>query len=108
MNASSHGPTTNRLASRGVTVARIGSLRTDIVAPDSSGNLKMWTHNAGEYLNAPVQVPGGWNFSQTTAADSTGDGKADLVAQDGSRDLKRWLGRGDGSLGAATLITSGR
>ncbi|WP_030778628.1 FG-GAP repeat domain-containing protein, partial [Streptomyces sp. NRRL F-2664] len=28
--------------------------RADIIAKDASGNLKLWTHNAGGYFNAPV------------------------------------------------------
>ncbi|MFJ2740007.1 FG-GAP-like repeat-containing protein [Streptomyces sp. NPDC087440] len=84
-----------------------GDEQADIMARDGSGNLKLWTHNAGGYFNAPVQVTGGWNFSQTIAGDVTGDGKADLLARDGSGNLKLWAGRGNGTFGAATQVTAG-
>ncbi|WP_053693097.1 FG-GAP-like repeat-containing protein [Streptomyces sp. WM6372] len=84
-----------------------GDGQADIIARDGSGNLKMWTHNAGGYFNAPVQVTAGWNFTQTVAADFDGDGKADLIARDGSGNLKRWSGRGDGTFGAAVQVTGG-
>ncbi|MFJ1868743.1 FG-GAP-like repeat-containing protein [Streptomyces sp. NPDC088097] len=84
-----------------------GDGQADIVARDGSGNLKVWTHNAGGYFNAPVTVTSGWNFTQTVAADFDGDGKADLIARDGSGNLKRWNGRGDGTFGAPVQVTGG-
>ncbi|KOU18295.1 hypothetical protein ADK52_30665 [Streptomyces sp. WM6372] len=84
-----------------------GDGQADIIARDGSGNLKMWTHNAGGYFNAPVQVTGGWNFTQTVAADFDGDGKADLIARDASGNLKLWNGRGDGTFGAGVTVTGG-
>ncbi|MFJ9342326.1 FG-GAP-like repeat-containing protein [Streptomyces sp. NPDC101733] len=84
-----------------------GDGQADIVARDGSGDLKLWTHNAGGYFNAPVAVTGGWAFTQTVAADFDGDGKADLIARDGSGNLKRWSGRGDGTFGSAVAVTSG-
>ncbi|MFE9481315.1 FG-GAP-like repeat-containing protein [Streptomyces spororaveus] len=84
-----------------------GDGQADIVARDASGTLKMWTHNAGGYFNAPVTVTSGWNFTQTTAADFDGDGKTDLIARDSSANLKLWKGRGDGTFGAAVNVTGG-
>ncbi|GAA0274445.1 hypothetical protein GCM10010302_10100 [Streptomyces polychromogenes] len=84
-----------------------GDGAADIIARDGSATLKMWTHNAGGYFNAPVNVTTGWNFTQTVAADFTGDGKADLIAKDGSGNLKLWPGRGDGTFGSAVQLTGG-
>ncbi|MYX69506.1 VCBS repeat-containing protein [Streptomyces sp. SID8373] len=84
-----------------------GDRQADIIARDSAGNLKMWTHNPGGYFNAAKQVTAGWNFTQTAAADFTGDGKADIVARDGAGNLKMWAGHGDGSFGAARQVTAG-
>ncbi|MYU47831.1 hypothetical protein GTV15_09840 [Streptomyces sp. SID7803] len=61
-----------------------GDRQADIIARDSAGNLKMWTHNPGGYFNAAKQVTAGWNFSQTSVADYDGNGKADIVARDDS------------------------
>uniref|UniRef100_UPI0004E0CF0D FG-GAP repeat domain-containing protein n=1 Tax=Streptomyces sp. NRRL F-5123 TaxID=1463856 RepID=UPI0004E0CF0D len=73
-----------------------GDGQADIIAQDSALNLKMWTHNPGGYFNAAKQVTGGWDFTQTAAADFTGDGKADIIARDSSGNLKMWAGNGDG------------
>ncbi|MEU2505743.1 VCBS repeat-containing protein, partial [Streptomyces sp. NPDC007863] len=80
----------------------------DIIAKDTSGNLKMWTHNAGGFFNSPITVTGGWNFSQTTTADFDGNGKADLIARnDTTGDLTIWAGHGDTTFGTPAKLTSG-
>ncbi|MET9695158.1 methyltransferase domain-containing protein, partial [Streptomyces sp. NPDC006514] len=54
-------------------------------------------------------VTGGWSpFSQTTAADFTGDGKADLIARDdNTADLRSWAGHNDATFASPTTLTSG-
>ncbi len=69
----------------------------------------MWTHNAAGHFNAPFTVTGGWSpFSQTTAADFTGDGKADLIARDdNTADLRSWAGHNDATFASPTTLTGG-
>ncbi|WP_030778339.1 FG-GAP repeat domain-containing protein, partial [Streptomyces sp. NRRL F-2664] len=76
-------------------------------AKDADANLKMWLGRGNGTFNAAVQVTGGWNFTQTAAADFDGNGKTDLIARDGDGNLKIWAGRGDGTFGAAAHLSAG-
>jgi len=85
-----------------------GDGQADIIARDTAGNLKMWTHNPGGYFNAARQVTAGWNFTQTAAADYDGNGKADLIARDDSTGtLAIWAGHGDTTFGTKAELTGG-
>ncbi|MFE2140317.1 FG-GAP repeat domain-containing protein [Streptomyces sp. NPDC059456] len=70
--------------------------------------MKLWKGRGDGSFGAAANVTGGWNFTQTTAADFDGNGKADLVARDDTTgDLTIWAGRGDTVFGAATKLTGG-
>ncbi|MEV4434545.1 FG-GAP-like repeat-containing protein [Streptomyces sp. NPDC049555] len=56
------------------------------------------TQALADTLSGPVPpTPFSANYSQTTAADFTGDGIADFVARDTNADLYLWKGDGDGT-----------
>ncbi|MEV4425969.1 FG-GAP-like repeat-containing protein [Streptomyces sp. R-07] len=69
--------------------------------------LRLWVGRGDGSFIAPTNVTGGWNFTQTTAADFDGDGETDLIARDPSGNLKIWAGHGDGTFGAAAHLTAG-
>ncbi|MBD0744929.1 trypsin-like serine protease [Streptomyces sp. CBMA152] len=67
------------------------------VAGDDNGDAV----GSGSY-SAPKKLTDGWNFTQTTTGDFTGDGKTDLTARTASGDLRLWVGNGNGTFGGAT------
>ncbi|MGW6392535.1 FG-GAP-like repeat-containing protein [Streptomyces sp. NPDC055103] len=69
--------------------------------------LRLWVNRGDGTFAAPSNVTGGWNFTQTAAADFDGNGKSDLIARDPDGNLKIWAGRGDGTFGAAAHLTGG-
>ncbi|KJS57761.1 FG-GAP repeat domain-containing protein, partial [Streptomyces rubellomurinus] len=80
----------------------------DLVARDSSGNLYLWTGNAGGAFSTKKLLTGGWDFTQTTAGDFTGSGHADLIARDDTTGtLYRWAGNGAGGFAAKVQVTTG-
>ncbi|MGW1198932.1 FG-GAP repeat domain-containing protein [Streptomyces sp. NPDC002536] len=54
---------------------------------------------------SPAPAPFTPNFSQTAAADFTGDGVADLVARNSQGELYLWKGSGDGTFERPRLLT---
>ncbi|WP_158943843.1 FG-GAP-like repeat-containing protein [Streptomyces sp. NRRL S-378] len=92
-----------------------GDSKADIIAryegpTDSSvphNTLRMWINRGDGKFHAPHNVTGGWEFTQTAAADFDGNGKADLIARDADGNLKIWAGRGDGTFAAAAHLTAG-
>ncbi|MEV7670265.1 FG-GAP-like repeat-containing protein [Streptomyces sp. NPDC088752] len=69
--------------------------------------LRLWVNRGDGTFGAARNVTGGWNFTQTAAADFDGNGKTDLIAKDADGNLKIWAGRGDGTFGAAAQLTAG-
>ncbi|MEU2505742.1 FG-GAP-like repeat-containing protein [Streptomyces sp. NPDC007863] len=69
--------------------------------------LRLWVNRGDGTFGAASNVTGGWNFTQTAAADFDGNGKDDLIARDANGNLKIWAGRGDGTFGAAAQLTAG-
>ncbi|MEU1075129.1 FG-GAP-like repeat-containing protein [Streptomyces sp. NPDC005878] len=87
----------------------------DLIARDSQGALYLWPgnqdidapgHGDGTF-GGPRQLTGGWSFTETTAADFTGDGKPDLIAKDTANNLHLWTGRGDGTFDRPRQLTTG-
>lgn len=56
---------------------------------------------------SPAPAPFTPNFSQTAAADFTGDGVADLVARNTRGELYLWKGSGDGTFEKPVFLTGG-
>ncbi|WHM36625.1 FG-GAP-like repeat-containing protein [Streptomyces sp. BPTC-684] len=87
----------------------------DLIARDGQGNLYLWPGNqdidapqrGDGTFGRPRQLTGGWNFTETTAGDFTGDGKPDLIAKDSANNLSLWAGRGDGSFDRPRQLTGG-
>ncbi|GAA0274428.1 hypothetical protein GCM10010302_10080 [Streptomyces polychromogenes] len=69
--------------------------------------LRLWVGRGDGTFLPPTNVTGGWNFTQTTAADFDGNGKTDLIARDTDGNLKIWAGRGDGTFNAPAHLTAG-
>ncbi|MEV4944320.1 FG-GAP-like repeat-containing protein [Streptomyces sp. NPDC053755] len=69
--------------------------------------LRLWVNQGDGYFHAPTNVTGGWNFTQTTAADFDGNGRTDLIARDPDGNLKIWAGRGNGTFNAPAHLTAG-
>ncbi|MFB7343932.1 FG-GAP-like repeat-containing protein [Streptomyces hydrogenans] len=92
-----------------------GDGKADLMAryqgPDNAdvpqNTLRLWAGRGDGTFGTPTNVTGGWNFTQTAAADFDGNGKADLIAKDANGNLKIWAGRGDGTFGAAAQLTAG-
>ncbi|WP_420711825.1 FG-GAP-like repeat-containing protein [Streptomyces sp. NRRL F-5123] len=59
-----------------------GNGKADIIARDTSGNLKIWAGHGDGTFGAAAQLTTGWDFTQTAAADFNGDGQADIIARD--------------------------
>ncbi|MEU9856480.1 FG-GAP-like repeat-containing protein [Streptomyces sp. NPDC047974] len=55
----------------------------------------------------PEDVPPAPVFTQTAAADFTGDGEADIIARDGAGKLKMWKHNPEGFFNSAVDVTSG-
>ncbi|MBD0709070.1 MULTISPECIES: FG-GAP-like repeat-containing protein [unclassified Streptomyces] len=70
-------------------------------------SLRLWKNKGDGTFFAPTHVTGGWNFTQTAAADFDRDGKADLIARDADGNLKIWAGRGNGTFEAPRQVTDG-
>ncbi|MFF4225411.1 FG-GAP-like repeat-containing protein [Streptomyces abikoensis] len=77
----------------------------DVIARDADRNLYLWTGNKdvddkakgdGTFSKDPRKLTDGWNFTQTTAGDFTGDGKPDLIAKGTDNVLYIWTGEGNG------------
>ncbi|MCC3774101.1 FG-GAP-like repeat-containing protein [Streptomyces sp. UNOB3_S3] len=85
----------------------------DVVARDANSDLYLWAGNkdvddksSGDgTFGQPKKLTGDWNFTQTTAADFTGDGKPDLIAKDKSGDLYIWNGEGNGGFSRSRKLT---
>ncbi|MEU9082841.1 FG-GAP-like repeat-containing protein [Streptomyces sp. NPDC048357] len=69
--------------------------------------LRLWAGRGDGTFAGPTNVTGGWNFTQTAAADFDGNGKTDLIARDTDGNLKIWAGRGDGTFNTAAHLTAG-
>ncbi|WP_168715415.1 MULTISPECIES: FG-GAP-like repeat-containing protein [Streptomyces] len=72
----------------------------------SQNTLRLWVNRGDGTFHAARNVTGGWNFTQTAAADFDGNGKTDLIARDAEGNLKIWAGRGDGTFGAAQQLST--
>ncbi|MEU8582708.1 FG-GAP-like repeat-containing protein [Streptomyces abikoensis] len=88
----------------------------DVLAADREDDLYLWPgnpdvddarHGDGTFAARPRRLTGGWEFTQTVAADFTGDGKADLIAKDDSDTLHLWTGNGDGTFSRPRTLTHG-
>ncbi|MCX4804551.1 VCBS repeat-containing protein [Streptomyces sp. NBC_01214] len=63
---------------------------------------------ARSYLGlCTLDASGGWDFTQTAAANFDGNGKADLTARDATGYLKIWAGHGDGTFGCGAQLSGG-
>lgn len=69
--------------------------------------LRLWVNRGDGTFNAATNVTGGWNFTQTTAADFDGNGTTDLIARDASGNLRIWSGRGNGTFNTSAQLTGG-
>ncbi|MCC3779060.1 FG-GAP-like repeat-containing protein [Streptomyces sp. UNOB3_S3] len=88
----------------------------DVIAADRKHDLYLWPgntdvddarHGDGTLAARPRRLTGGWEFTQTVAADFTGDGRTDLIAKDASDTLHLWPGNGDGTFGRPRPLTGG-
>ncbi|MDF6042928.1 VCBS repeat-containing protein [Streptomyces sp. JH14] len=88
-----------------------GDGRTDVVARDSAGVLKMYRGTGDKYrpFQSPFPVGGGWNTYTKLAApgDLTGDGKADLVGVDRNGSLYLYISNGSGQFAAPVRLGGG-
>ncbi|MEU0235860.1 MULTISPECIES: FG-GAP-like repeat-containing protein [unclassified Streptomyces] len=69
--------------------------------------LRLWVNQGNGRVGTPTNVTGGWNFTQSTAADFDGNGKTDLIARDADGTLKIWAGRGNGTFSPSVPLTEG-
>lgn len=88
----------------------------DVIAADRRNDLYLWPgntdvddarHGDGTFAARPRRLTGGWEFTQTVAADFTGDGRTDLIAKDSSDTLHLWTGNGDGTFSRPRTLTGG-
>ncbi|MET7858361.1 VCBS repeat-containing protein [Streptomyces sp. NPDC005318] len=88
-----------------------GDGRTDVVARDSAGVLKMYRGTGDKYkpFQSPFPVGRGWNTYTKLAApgDLTGDGKADLVGVDRNGSLYLYVSNGSGQFAAPVRLGGG-
>ncbi|MFD8996766.1 FG-GAP-like repeat-containing protein [Streptomyces abikoensis] len=84
-----------------------GDGMADFIARDRNANLYMWKGlGDGTFTRPDLAHPmtDDWHFTETKAADFTGDGKADLIAKGTDGDLYLWAGRGNGTFEPRRVI----
>ncbi|MFI2242649.1 FG-GAP-like repeat-containing protein [Streptomyces chrestomyceticus] len=92
-----------------------GNGTADLFTADAARNLSVWKSRKGGAFGLPDKLTGGWNFTQTVAADFTGDGVTDLVARQERRTagpdgpagtfLRMWVGTKEGSFERPVDVT---